>query len=36
MDEMSQIYESSEQTHLKKENNVFMESASIFQPNICN
>lgn len=30
VDEMSQNYESSEQTLLKKEDNVFMESASIF------
>jgi len=30
MDEMSQNYKSSEQTHLKKEDDVFMESASIF------
>lgn len=30
MHEMSQNYDSSEQTHLKEEDNVFMESASIF------
>lgn len=29
MDEVSQNYEFSEQTHLKKGDNVFMESASI-------